>query len=196
MGQVAIYARVSTAEQDTERQVLELTAYAERLGHTVVAVLTEKASGAKDNRPERAKALELARTRRVDAILVSEMSRWGRSTQDLINTLNDLAALGVSLLAVNGMSYDRSSTTGRLMSTMLAGFAEFERDLIRERVRSGLAAARARGQKLGRQVGQRPSDRKAGKVLELHKQGLSYRLIARNLGLNKDTVASIVQRAG
>jgi len=76
----------------------------------------------------------------------------------------------------------------------MAGLAEFERDLIRDRVKSGLAAARARGVKLGRQVGQRPSDKKAKRVLGMHADGLSYRLIARNVGLSKNTVMGIVRR--
>ena len=78
---------------------------------------------------------------------------------------------------------------------VMAGLAEFERDLIRERVKSGLAAARGRGVKLGRQPGQRPGDKKAKRVLELHRGGLSYRLIGRNLGLSKNTVMEIVKRA-
>ena len=82
------------------------------------------------------------------------------------------------------------------MTTIVAGLAEFERDQIRERVKSGLAAAKARGVVLGRRHGQRPSDRKAPKVLKLHQDGLSYRLIARNLGLSKNTVMQIVQRGG
>jgi putative DNA-invertase from lambdoid prophage Rac len=80
------------------------------------------------------------------------------------------------------------------MRTIMAGLAEFERDLIRERVKSGLSSARARGIKLGRLLGQRPSDKKAKKVLTLHKEGLSYRLIARNVGLSKNTVMEIVRR--
>jgi len=82
------------------------------------------------------------------------------------------------------------------MRTIMAGLSEFERDLIRERVRSGLAVAKANGTTLGRQHGQRPSDKKARKVLDLHGQGLSYRLIARNIGLSKNTVMDIVKRAG
>jgi putative DNA-invertase from lambdoid prophage Rac len=80
------------------------------------------------------------------------------------------------------------------MRTIMAGLAEFERDLIRERVKSGLAAAQARGVRLGRQHGQWPSDKKAKKVLGLHAEGLSYRLIARNIGLSKNTVMEIVRR--
>jgi Resolvase, N terminal domain len=78
------------------------------------------------------------------------------------------------------------------MRTIMAGLAEFEHDLIRDRVKSGLAAARARGVKLGRQVSQRPSDKKAKRVLALHKEGLSYGLIGRNVGLSKNTVMDIV----
>lgn len=83
---------------------------------------------------------------------------------------------------------------GKLMRTIMAGLAEFERDLIRERVKSGLAAARCRGVVLGRQLGQRPSDRKAKRVLQLHAEGLSYRLIGRNVGLSKNTVMDIIRR--
>src|SRR5215475_761626 len=101
---------------------------------------------------------------------------------------------GISVLAQNGLSFDLSTSTGKLMRTIMAGLAEFERDLIRERVRSGLAAARARGVALGRQIGQRPSDKKAKRVLAMHRDGLSYRLIGRNLGLSKNTVMEIVRR--
>ena len=76
----------------------------------------------------------------------------------------------------------------------MAGLADFERDLIRERVKSGLQAAKARGVVLGRKEGQRPSDKKANKVLDLHRDGLSYRLIGRNVGLSKNTVMEIVRR--
>jgi putative DNA-invertase from lambdoid prophage Rac len=87
---------------------------------------------------------------------------------------------------------DRAS--GKLMRTIMAGLAEFERDLIRDRVKFGLAAASARGVWLGRQIGQRPSDKKAKRVLGMHADGLSYRLIARNVGLSKNTVMEIVRR--
>ena len=77
----------------------------------------------------------------------------------------------------------------------MAGLAEFERDLIRDRVKSGLAAARARGVELGCQVGQRPSDKKSKRVLGMHADGLSYRLIACNVGMSKNTVLDIVRRS-
>src|SRR5215475_14182849 len=194
LGQVAIYCRVSTDDQCCERQERDLKAFARRSGHKIVAVFKETASGADDDRPERKKVLALARGREIEAILVTELSRWGRSTQDLVQTLDDLHGWKVSVLAQNGLSFDLSTSTGKLMRTIMAGLAEFERDLIRDRVKSGLAAARARGVKLGRQAGQHPSDKKAKRVLGMHAGGLSYRLIARNVGLSKNTVMDIVGR--
>jgi DNA invertase Pin-like site-specific DNA recombinase len=129
--------------------------------------------GAKNDRAERKKVMALAQARKIDAILVTELSRWGRSTQDSVQTLDDLHSWKVSVLAQTGLSYDLGTASGKLMRTIMAGLAEFERDLIKERVKSGLAAAKARGVCLGRQVGQRPSDKKAKKVLQLHKEGLS-----------------------
>jgi len=194
LGQVVIYCRVSTDDQSCERQERDLRAFAKRAGHKVVAVFKETASGADNGRPERAKVLALARAHKIDAILVTELSRWGRSTQDLVQTLDDLHGWKVSVLAQTGLSFDLSTASGKLMRTIMAGLAEFERDLIRDRVKSGLAAARARGVKLGRQVGQRPSDKKAKRVLAMHKEGLSYRLIGRNVGLSKNTIMEIVRR--
>jgi len=101
----------------------------------------------------------------------------------------------VSVIALNGMAFDLSTPHGRMIATVLAGIAEFERELIQERIRSGIAAAKARGKRLGRQLGHRPkSDRLAPKVLALIAKGRSYRLIGRELGLSKNTVADIVKR--
>ena len=155
----------------------------------------ETASGASSNRAARNRVLDLAQARQLDAILVSELSRWGRSTQDLLDTLNRLAGWKVSVVAMNGMTFELDTPHGRMMATMLAGIAQFERDLLSERVKSGLAAARARGKKLGRQPGQRPkSDKFAPKVLQAIAEGRSYRWIARDLGISKNTVTDIVKR--
>jgi putative DNA-invertase from lambdoid prophage Rac len=191
---VAVYYRVSTNDHSCERQERDLRASAKRAGRKIVAVFKETASGADNARREGAKVLALARAHEIDAILVTELSRWGRSPQDLVQTLDDLHRWKVSVLAQTGLSFDLSTASGKLMRTIMAGLAEFERDLIRDRVKSGLAAARARGVKLGRQVGQRPSDKKAKRVLGMHADGLSYRLIARNVGLSKNTVMDIVRR--
>lgn len=196
MGQLAaIYCRVSTADQSCARQERDLIDFAARAGYEVVGVFKETGSGAKLDRIERKKVLALAQARRIDAVLVTELSRWGRSTLDLLNTLRQLESQKVSLIAMSGMALDLSTPHGRMMATFLSGIAEFERDLISERVRSGLASAKARGRRLGRQAGDRPkSDRMAPKVLALVEEGRSYRLIGRQLGLSKNTVSDIVKR--
>ncbi len=196
MGQrAAIYARVSTADQSCDRQVMELTGFAERGGYDVIGVFKETASGASANRVARNRILDLAQARQIDAILVSELSRWGRSTQDLLDTLNKLAGWKVSVVAMSGMTFELDTPHGRMMATMLAGIAQFECDLLSERVKSGLAAARARGKKLGRQPGQRPkSDKLAPKVVQAVAEGRSYRWIARDLGISKNTVLDIMKR--
>ncbi len=198
MGQrAAIYARVSTADQSCERQVADLSAFAERGGFEIIGTFKETASGARNNRRERNRVIELAQARQIDAILVTELSRWGRSTQDLLDTLYKLAGWNVSVIAMSGMTFELDTPHGRMMATMLAGIAQFERDLLSERVKSGLAAAQARGKKLGRQPGQRPkSDRLAPNVLRAVDEGRSYRWIAHDLGISKNTVAGIVKRRG
>ncbi len=187
MGQrAAVYCRVSTADQSCERQERDLAAFAARAGYEVTGTYKETASGVRTDRAERRKVLALAQRREIDAVLVTELSRWGRSTTDLLATLRELKARhGVQPL----------DPDGRMMATVLAGIAEFERELTVERIRSGTAAAKARGKKLGRRPGQRPKpDRLAPKVLALVAQGRSYRLVGREVGLSKNTVAGIVKR--
>ena len=196
MGQrVALYCRVSTADQSCARQERDLIAFAARADYQVVGTFIETGSGMKLERVERRKVMALAQARHIDAVLVTELSRWGRSTTDLLATLKELETRRVSLIALNGMAFDLATPHGRMIATVLAGIAEFERDLSQERIRSGIAAAKARGKRLGRQPGQRPkSDRLAPRVLALIEQGRSYRLVGRELGISKNTVADIVKR--
>lgn len=190
-----IYARVSTKDQDTTRQISDLKAFAERAGYEVVATMQEKASGAKNDRAERAKIMKMAQARMIDAVLVTELSRWGRSTQDLIATLQELQSRGVSLVAMNGMQMDLSTPSGKLMATLLAGIAEFERELIQERVKSGIANAKARGKKIGRQSGDNyKSGKKEARIEQMHHEGKSVREIAKETGLGKTTVAETIKR--
>jgi len=192
---VALYSRVSTTDQSCERQIRDLTLFAERAKYDVITGVKETGSGTKLDRVERRKIMALAQARKIDVILVTELSRWGRSTIDLLDTLRALESYGVSLIAMSGMTFDLTTPHGRMMATLLAGIAEFERDLISERVKSGLAAAKARGKKLGRQPGQRPkSDRLAPQVIAAVQEGRSYRWIAHDLKISKNTVAGIIKR--
>lgn len=192
---VAIYCRVSTTDQSCERQERDLLAYAERAGFEVAGIWKEVASGSKDQRPERKKVMALAQDRRIDAILVTELTRWGRSTMDLVQTLHGLQTWNVSLIAQTGLQFDLSTPQGKLIASMMAALAEFERDLLRERIRSGIAAAKARGKTFGRKAGERPkADRFTPKVLRLLEEGRSYRFIARELKLSPNTVMGIARR--
>ena len=191
----ALYCRVSSADQTCSRQELDLRAFAKKAGYKVVGVWKETASGAKDDRAERKKVLALAQARSIDVILVTELTRWGRSMLDLFHTLQDLQAWGVSLVAQTGLQFDLRSAQGKLIASLMAALAEFERDLLRERVRSGIAAARNRGVVFGRRPGQRiKADRYAARVLKLVDEGQSYREISHRLGLSKNTVLDIVKR--
>ena len=155
----------------------------------------ETGLGAKLDRAERKKVMALAQRREIDAVLVTELSRWGRSTLDLLHALRELDTWRVSVIAMNGLAFYLSTPHGRMMVIIIDRIAEFERELIQDRIRSGIAAAKARGKRLGRRPGQRPkSDRLAPKVLALVATGRSYRLISRELELSKNTVLDIVRR--
>lgn len=194
MVQAVIYARVSTQDQDCARQIRDLNEFAMRAGYEIVGTYEEKASGMKNDRTERRKVINLARQRKVKVILVTEMTRWGRSLQDLLDTLKELNSWGVSVVAQTGFNFDLSTPQGKLVSTMLGALGEFERDLIRERTLSGLAAAKAKGRIGGRRKGENPSDKYAGKVLKMIGEGISYRDIASRLAISKTTVTAIVKR--
>jgi DNA invertase Pin-like site-specific DNA recombinase len=187
---VAIYARVSTQDQSCERQIAELTEYADRCGYTVVANFKEKASGAKNDRAERKKVIQLARQKKIDAVLVLELSRWGRSTEDLLATIRELAERQVALKALNGLDLDIHSAQGKLILTVMSGISEFERDLITERVNSGIAHAQKHGTKTGNPFG-RPVFDRAERVQRLLEQGLSVRAVAEKMQISKTTVMKV-----
>lgn len=190
---VSIYCRVSTNDQDCERQVQDLTAYAQRMGWTIIGEpYKEKVSGMQTDRKERAKIIQLARQGRIHAVLVTELSRWGRSTSDVMETVKQLSAYGVSLIAQTGIDFNLATPQGKLMLTLMSGLAEFERDLTRERIVSGLAAARARGKTLGRLPGDTPVQDKIRKqVLKHTAEGRSVTWIAKELQVSRTTVQKI-----
>lgn len=192
---VAIYCRVSTADQSCERQERELKEYAARAGWQVVGVYKETASGTKNDRAKRKEVLALAQARKIDVILVTEMTRFGRSTQDLMEQLQKLMSVDVSLIAQTGFTFDLTNPQGKLIASIMASLAEFERDVIAERVKSGLANAKAKGVKLGRQAGDNiVQDKVEARVIAMVTEGTSYRATAEKLGISPTTVLKIMTR--
>src|ERR1043165_1252170 len=140
----ALYSRVSTHDQQTlPLQQNAMRNYAKKRGWTIALQIKEVGSGAK-TRPEREALLKAVRRREVDVIVVWRLDRWGRSLADLMTTLNELSELGVGFVSLSD-AIDLTTASARALAGMLAVFAEFERDLIRERVKAGLAQAREQG---------------------------------------------------
>jgi putative DNA-invertase from lambdoid prophage Rac len=185
---VAIYARVSTKDQNCDRQIADLENYAQLANYQVVATHAEKASGAKNDRAERKMVINLAQSRKIDAVLVTELSRWGRSTIDLMNTLKDLQSYGVSVIAQTGMTFDLSTPTGTMIASIMSSLAEFEKNLIRERVQSGVNRARAKGKVFGRRAGVGKIANSCDRINQLREQNMSDRAIAKVVGLSKSAI--------
>jgi DNA invertase Pin-like site-specific DNA recombinase len=147
---VAIYARVSTFDQEPENQLLELRRYVDARGWTAAAEYVDRGvSGAKDRRPALDQLLADAKRRKFDVLVVWRLDRLGRSVRHLVNLISDLNALGIGFASL-GEGIDTNTPSGRLQLHILSALAEFERERIRERVMSGLARARAQGTRLGR----------------------------------------------
>lgn len=186
---IGIYLRVSTDQQTTENQRLELEAVANRSGWDVVGVYEDAGiSGAKgrDKRPGLDRLLKDVTARKVNMIAAWSVDRLGRSLQDLVAMLNDLQAVGCDLY-LHQQALDTSTPSGRAMFQMCGVFAEFERSMIRERVNAGLARARSKGIKLGRRK-VKPSVEE--QIQELRQGGMGILRIGKTLGVG----TSVVQR--
>ena len=179
---VAIYARVSTRDQNCELQLRELGQYAERRGWLVVGEYVDHISGSKDSRPHLNRLMADAHQRRFDAVIVWKIDRFGRSLKHLVTALGDLAAYGVAFVSLRD-NLDLSTPSGRLMFHVVAAMAEFERELIRERVRAGLANARPKGKRLGR----RRVSVDSASVARLRAEGHSWAEVCQALNLSKGT---------
>jgi len=182
-----IYARVSTKDkgQDVNTQLLPLREYAQRRGIAVVQECVDRGvSGAKDRRPALDKLMKAARARELDAVLVFKLDRFGRSLQHLTAALSEFKALGIEFVSITE-SIDTSTPAGKALFGMIGVFAEFEHDLISERVRAGMARARKQGVKFG----SRPRlvfDREA--VRAMHEAGATVRAVAKKFKLSVGTV--------
>src|SRR3989441_635784 len=161
--------------------------YAARRGWAVALQVKEIGSGA-SQRERRGKMLEGARRRGIDVVVGWRLGRWGRAGTDLLATLQELEHLGVGFVSLTE-ALDLTTPAGRAMAGLLAVFAEFEREIMRERVRAGLAHARRNGQRLGRPV---TAGLQAGQVRKLYRAGLSKAEIARRLEIGRTSVRRIL----
>lgn len=188
---IAIYARVSTHDQQTlPMQLSAMRAYAKRNGWQVFLKVEEVGSGA-TTRPQREELLRAARRKEIDIIVVWRLDRWGRSLVDLVTTLQELMALKVGFVSLSE-ALDLTTPSGRAFAGMLAVFAEFERDILRDRVKAGIAQARKDGRPHGRPV---TVAKKVNEMKKLAKKGLSQSAIARQLNVGRTSVRRLLAGA-
>lgn len=189
---VALYARVSTSNgnQDPEMQLRELREYTASRGWTVADVYTDAGvSGSKDSRPALNRLMADAGRRKFDIILVWKLDRFGRSLRHLVNALAEFEAIGVAFVSLRD-NLDLATPSGRLMFQVIGAMAEFERELIRERVKAGLRNARAKGKHLGR-----PRVFVSDSKLEaMRASGASWRAISRELRIGMGTARRALRR--
>lgn len=190
---VALYARVSKADesQDPGNQLMRMIAIARERGWTVVEQYVDTASGADDNRPMLNRMIADAKARRFSLVLCVKVDRLARSVANLYRILSDLETRGVKFECTD-QDISTNTPTGKLLLSILAGVAEFERELIRDRTKAGLARARANGTRLGRP----PAVIDRNRMLELRRQGMGYRRIANELGVSHQTVLNRLRMEG
>ena len=184
MKRAAIYARVSTHNgQNPEMQLEEVREYCRKRGWKVVGEFVDEGiSGSKEHRPALDRLLAECQKRKIDAVVVYRYDRFARSLRQLVNALEEFRALGIDFVSLHE-GVDTSTPNGRLVFGIFATIAEFERELIRDRVRSGLALARSRGRQLGRP--RIAVD--ASKVAFLRAQGRSWASISTEMGIGRGT---------
>ena len=188
MFRAGIYARVSTNDQQTlSMQSRAMREYAARRGWAIAVNVREVGSGA-TKREAREKLLEAARRRQIDVVLVWRLDRWGRSVSDLLATLQELEHLGVGFVSLTE-ALDLTTPAGRAMAGLLAIFAEFEREILRERTRAGLTQARLNGKLLGRPA---TAAIHSEEIRKLHRAGVSKSEIARRLQIGRTSVRRIL----
>ena len=182
---VVLYSRVSTQDQDPDVQLRQLREYAGHRDFAIVAELEDRISGAKENRPALDELWRLVRARKVDVVLVQRFDRFARSSRQLVNALEEMQALAVDFIS-HSENIDTTTPAGKALFVMVSAFAEFERSLISERVRAGLAKARSDGKRLGRP---RVSEKTVSKIRTLRQdKKMSLGEIAKELNVPRGTV--------
>jgi putative DNA-invertase from lambdoid prophage Rac len=177
----AVYARVSTVDQEPENQLQELRRYVQARGWTMAEYVDRGVSGAKDRRPALDELITDARRRRFDVLVCWRLDRLGRNLKHLITLLDELQALGVAFVSL-AEGIDATTPAGKLQMHILGAIAEFERERIRERVLAGLQRARAAGRRLGRPKSRLPIERLQRVA------GLPTHVAAERLGVSRSTV--------
>lgn len=155
----ALYVRVSTQEQTNENQLLELRKFCQNNSYEIIAEYSDIISGTKSSRPQLDKMLQDMRDKKFEAIVCWKFDRLGRSTQHLLQVLEEMKNKGVRLIATS-QNIDTNTSAGKFFYTILAGFAEMEREMIVERINLGLARARSEGKQLGRPEGSKDKGRR------------------------------------
>ena len=187
---VALYARVSTDKQTCENQLKELRSIAERMQYIIVdEFIDEGISGATSSRPALDALMKSATQRRFDMVMCWSIDRLGRSLQNLIEILNELQSLKVDLFFMQ-QGLDTSTSAGRMMFSIFGALAEFERNLIRERVIAGQQRAISQGVKMGRPSKMNDGMKNAIKLLR--ERGIGIKQIARELKIGIGTVYSAI----
>ena len=188
MLRAGLYARVSTNDQTLAMQNRAMREYAARRGWTITMQIREVNSGAAW-REARERLLEAARRREIDLVLVWRLDRWGRSVTDLLATLQELEHLGVGFVSLTE-ALDLTTPAGRAMAGLLAVFAAFEREILQERTKAGLAHARQNGKRLGRPA---TAAVHAAEIRKQHRAGVSKSEIARRLKIGRTSVRRILE---
>ncbi|HOS06356.1 MAG TPA: recombinase family protein [Syntrophorhabdaceae bacterium] len=189
MKRIAIYARVSTDRQSTESQLNALREYAGKRAWAISKeYIDEGYTGSNTKRPAFTAMMADAKKRKFDVLLVYKLDRLSRSLKDLITTLDDLKSMGIDFISYdNGL--DTTTPTGRLIFNVVGAVAEFEKDIIRERVRAGLENAKRKGKRLGRPP---VSSRLVDEAKKLRSEGMSFRQIGKQLGIPESTIRANV----
>jgi DNA invertase Pin-like site-specific DNA recombinase len=183
-----LYARVSTHDQQTlPMQLAIMREFARKRGWEIAIEIKDVGSGV-SLRQKREELLDLARRRLVDLVVVWRLDRWGRSLVDLVNTLQELSVLKVGFVSLSE-ALDLTTPSGRALAGMLAVFAEFERDILRDRVKAGIAQARKEGRPHGRPP---TAALHVRKIKTLFRKGISKREIAKRLGISRSSVRRLL----
>lgn len=185
---VAIYVRVSTEEQNLDNQINQLSSYCERMNYSVFKIYKDKISGSKESRPEFNELMDDSRKKLFDAVICWKLDRLGRSLKHLISIVEEWKSKGIDIVCYT-QNIDTTTPNGKLMFHIIGAFAEFEREMIRERTKAGLQRAKKEGKKLGRP---RTSSYHKKRVIEIYKEEQSINATSKRVNLSYGKTHEII----